>query len=175
MNIRAVRLRRFCRSEKGATFVEFAIIAIPLFLLFFGLLDLGLIFWGGYELYNATADAARLIRTGQAQSSGMSVAQMATQVCSETVILPNCAASIQISVQPFANFAAMTAPNPVGSNGKLNTNFTYTLGNCGEPVLVNAYFEWTLVSPLTRTFFSNLPDGNFLLRAAAVFRNEPFC
>jgi Flp pilus assembly protein TadG len=174
MAARASRWKRFCRCEQGATFVEFAIIAIPLFLLFFGILDLGLIFWTSSALYNATADAARLVRTGQAQSSGMSVGQMAAQVCSEA-LLPNCAASIQISIQPFANFTAMTAPNPIGSNGQLNTNFTYNLGTCGQPVLINAYYEWTLVSPLTRTFFSNLADGNFLLQASAVFRNEPFC
>ena len=49
--------------------VEFAVIAIPFFTLIIGIIEVGLIFWAGYELENATAAAARLVRTGQAQTS----------------------------------------------------------------------------------------------------------
>jgi hypothetical protein len=67
-------LRKFFRKRTAAALVEFAVIAIPFFTLIMGIIEAGLIFWAGYELENATAAAARLVRTGQAQTSGYTIA-----------------------------------------------------------------------------------------------------
>ena len=48
--------------------IEFALLMLPFFILIFGIFDVGLLIWGGLELDNATSEAARLVRTGQAQS-----------------------------------------------------------------------------------------------------------
>jgi Flp pilus assembly protein TadG len=58
------------RGERGATMVEFALIMIPFFVILFGIFEVGFVFWGTFELENATADAARQIRTGQIRSNG---------------------------------------------------------------------------------------------------------
>ena len=83
-------LRNFLRRRRGVAAVEFAIIAIPFFLLIMGIIEVGLIFWAGYELENATAAAARLVRTGAAQNSGYTVAQLQAQLCQNVVIISNC-------------------------------------------------------------------------------------
>src|SRR5664279_4600752 len=62
-----IRLIKVRRNENGAALLEFAIIAVPFLGLIFGMLEVGLIFWAGYELDNATLTASRLIKTGQAQ------------------------------------------------------------------------------------------------------------
>ena len=71
------------RGERGVSMLEFALIALPLFMLIFGILEVGLIFWGTYELDYATWCAARLIRTGQAQTANMTQAQMIAQICGQ--------------------------------------------------------------------------------------------
>ncbi len=106
------RRAHFLRCERGATLLEFAIVALPLFLLIFGIIEIGLIFWAGYELENATAAAARLIRTGQAQNSGWSVAQLQAQLCQNVVILSNCTSSVQLNVQTFSTFGGICSPIP---------------------------------------------------------------
>src|SRR5271170_2595612 len=77
-------------GTRGVSMLEFALIAMPLFILIFGILEVGLIFWGAYELDNATLSAARMIRTGQAQTSGLTQPAMVSQICSSVFILPNC-------------------------------------------------------------------------------------
>ena len=168
------RLRRFIRGRRGASFVEFAIVAVPLFTLIFGIIEVGLVFWASYELENATETAARYIRTGQAQGSGWSVAQLTSQICANVVILANCTSSVQLDVETFSTFGGITAPTPFNNKGALRNDFDYVPGGPGSIVLVTAFYEWPLINPLMTATLGNMSDGNFLLRSSAAFRNEPF-
>ncbi len=107
----ARRLSAFLRARRGVALIEFAVVAIPFFMFIFGIVEVALIFWAGYELENATATAARLIRTGQAQTSGYSISDLKTQLCNNVVILSNCASKVQISVQTSTTFAGLTTPS----------------------------------------------------------------
>lgn len=76
------QLKRFARAERGATALEFAIIGTPFLILFFAVIELGLVFMVSITLQNATDAAARKIRTGQFQTGGAtSKADFKTQVC----------------------------------------------------------------------------------------------
>ena len=167
-------LRDFFRRRTAVTLVEFAVIAIPFFTLIIGIIEVGLIFWAGYELENATAAAARLVRTGQAQTSGYTVDQLRSQLCQNVVILSNCATKVQLSVQTFSTFAGITSPSAVNQNGGLQSNFNYSPGSPGAIVFLVAFYEWPLTTPLTRATLANLGDGNYLLQSSFAFRNEPY-
>ncbi len=168
------RLMSFLGERKGVSALEFALIAPPFFMLVFGILDVALISWAGYELENATVETARLVRTGQAQGAAWTSSQLAAQLCSKVVILANCATAVRLNVQTFSTFGAISMPNPLDQNGALRNDFTYSTGDPGSIVLVTAYYEWTLTNPLTRATLANLSDGNTLLQASAAFRNEPY-
>ncbi len=169
-----LRIVKGSRGTPGVSFLEFAIIALPLFMLLFGILEVGLIFLGQYGLDNATLSAARLIRTGQAQTAGTSQAAMITVICSQATFLPNCTNSLQLNVQNFPNFASVTPPTAT-SSGKLLTSFPYQPGGPATVNLVTSFYEWPLIplfSPLLGTPAHS--DGNFLLQSKAVFRTEPY-
>jgi Flp pilus assembly protein TadG len=169
------RLRAFWTGRKGASFVEFAAVAAPVFLMFFGIIQVGLIFWASFELENATADAARMLRTGQAQT--LSAADFKTKICGETFILAGCASKLQISIQTFpGGFSAMTQPIALDSGRNLLTNLNGDPGQVSgaTDVLLTAYYPWTLIDPLTSAVLSNMAGGAFLLQEAAAFRSEPF-
>ena len=163
------------RGEHGVSMLEFAFVALPLFMFIFGILEVGLIFWGTYELDNATLSAARTIRTGQAQTANMSQTQMIAQICSLTSILSNCTNKLQLNVQSFSSFSAVTAPTALDGNKNLNTTFPYQPGGPSTINLVTSFFEWPLigVSALWPAS-SKLADGNILLQSSAVFRTEPY-
>ena len=59
--------RGFWRNNRGATAVEFGLIALPFLGLIAGLLETGLMMFADSALDQATNRAARMIRTGQAQ------------------------------------------------------------------------------------------------------------
>ena len=61
------RAQAFARDERGATAIEFALLALPFFTLIFAILETSIVFLAGQILDSAVQDASRKIRTGQAQ------------------------------------------------------------------------------------------------------------
>jgi Flp pilus assembly protein TadG len=144
-------LRRFGRDASGASALEFALVALPFILLLFGVLEVGLVYFANFSLENATAQGARLIRTGQAQTGGYDAARFKTEVC-KYLSSPVTCAGLKIDVRHYANFA-------VG----------------GDVVVVRTFYEWELAAKLPKEIgLSNMNNGDRLLVATAAFRNEPF-
>src|SRR5262245_61374441 len=103
---RTVRfLGRFGRAQKGVAAVEFAIIAIPFFLLLYAVIDTGLVFFAQSTLENGVATAARQIKTGQAQTSNMSQTQFRTLICNQIKMLLKCDARLGVDVRRFTSFS----------------------------------------------------------------------
>ncbi len=162
------------RRESGVTLVEFAIVAVPFFLLIFGILQVGFIFWGSYELENATEDAARQIRTGQVAAANMDAAGFKALVCGQVALLGQCSAKLQLDVRSFSNFSqiASNQPAPLDGNGNLQTNYTWNPGGPNSIVLVSTFYEWPLFDGFSSSVLSNMGNGDRLLRASAAFKNE---
>ena len=58
------------RREEGSTAVEFALLSIPFVTFIIGIIEVALLMANASILEGASNDAARMIRTGQAQQSG---------------------------------------------------------------------------------------------------------
>ena len=167
--------RRFWRDrqgERGASLLEFALIAVPFFLLLFGILELGFVFWGTYELENATEDAGRQIRTGQTQNASQS--DFIDLVCSRVTVLSQCSTKLKVDVRTFASFGDIqnNSPVPLDANQELQSNFIWNQGAPRSIVLVSTFYQWPLLTGITSLSLSNMADGARLLRASAAFRNE---
>ena len=179
---RAVRHRRlargirgFGRREDGATAVEFALIALPFFALIFATIETALAFFAGQALETAVINASRTIRTGEAQTQGLTAATFKDAVCAELTYLFNCEAGLYIDVQTYTTFASISLSVPVDTNGNLKTTgYSYTPGHGGNIVVVRAYYEWPVFVNKLGNNLATQPDGTHLLTATAAFQNEPF-
>jgi Flp pilus assembly pilin Flp len=167
-------LKRFGRDQKAATAVEFSLIALPFVALLFAILETALIFLAGQTLETGVADAARLIRTGQAQKDGLVGDTFKAAICAQAGILMSCTGSLKVDVRHYDTFDSLTSPDPVDADGNLKDDFIYDAGHGGDIVVVRAFYEWPTFSKLLGLNFSNLADGNHLLAATAAFKNEPF-
>lgn len=165
---------KLCRDRQGTAALEFALVALPFLVLAFGIMEIGSIFWGNYELDNLTTSAARLVRTGEAQGGKLTQAQMVERICGGAVVLTNCATKLKISVQTFNNFASVAGPAPKDDKGNLQKDFPYQPGGPSQVVLVTSFYEWPLFGPSSIALLSNLADGNRLLQSSAVIQTEPF-
>ena len=166
---------RFLRQSDGATAVEFGIVAVPFLFLIFAMLETALVFLAGQILETATADAARLIRTGQAQSQNFNATSFKTALCSRIVALIDCNSSaFAIDVRTYQSFGAANLNRPVDQNGNYVGTGTYQPGVGGDIVLVRAFYEFPIMLPTFGVSMSDLPNGKRLLAATAAFRNEPF-
>ncbi len=168
------RLGRFRRDKSGASALEFALVATPLILLLFAILQVGLVFFANFTLENAAAQGARLIRTGQAQNQGFDAAAFKNEVCKYMSEMLPCA-KLQLDVRCFDNFSGTEITNPLDSKGNLKTGFSYCPGDGGDVVVVRAFYPWDLPGLLPSIVnLANMNDNNRLLVATVAFRNEPF-
>lgn len=164
------------RRKDGATAVEFALIAVPFFWLLFAIVEIAGISLIQTSLDAAVTETAREIRTGQAQAAGRSAAQFKQRVCDYlTRLMPaNCTTQLFIDARRFADFDSVAAQNPLNGNAIDPTRLTFQTGAASEVVLVRAYYQWKIFTPLFGDFFSNLGTGNRLIVSSTLFRNEPF-
>lgn len=171
-------LRRFARAQRGATAIEFAIIALPFLILLFGIIELGMVFLVSTTLQNATDNAARQIRTGQFQTSGATTKDdFKTLVCnSMTWLSAPCPSKLTVDVQTFADFTTLNAKGQVNAATFDPNNLCWSTGQPGDIVLVRAYYQWDVFTPLLNAALVNMGTGSNkrLIGAATSFRNEPW-
>ena len=171
-----ILLRRGARS--GAAAIEFAVIA-PAFIVFlFGLIETGVIYYFNSTMSNAANDAARMLRTGQAQTQNMTKSQYIAQVCSQMtgmVTAATCTANLQVDMEVSNSFTTANYTNVVNADGSLNiAAMQFNTGNACDTVLVRAFYPWSIMTPLMAPLLHNMPNGQYLMTSAAAFRNEPF-
>ena len=167
--------RRFRTDQSGATAVEFSIVAVPFFALLFAILETALAFFAAQSLETAVANASRLIRTGQAQQSGLTAQTFKDNICAQLNYLMNCSSSLYIDVKTYTTFGSISLGVPKDTNGNLlKVGYTYTPGHGGDIVVVRAYYEWPVFVDKLGNNMSTMPNGSHLLDATAAFRNEPF-
>lgn len=162
---------RFARGERGATAVEFALVAGPFLLLVFGIIELGLVLLVSLTLENAIIDVGRTIRTGQVQSASGTAASFKTAVCAKMSWLgANCNSALSIDVRTYADYATTNASN---LNTIVPTTMAWNPGTAGSIVLIRAYYSWPLITPLLPTGLQNA-NGKRIIYAATAFSNEPY-
>jgi Flp pilus assembly protein TadG len=141
-----------------------------------GILELGLIILVVTTLESATESAARMIRTGEFQTSAANTrADFKTLVCNRMGWLTNqCNANLTVDVRTFNDFQTLAA-NQAMSGAAYNPGAAcFSAGQPGDIVLVRAYFVWPLFAPLLSMALDNMGNGNRLISSATAFRNEPY-
>ncbi len=164
--------RRLAGCRSGASAVEFAMVAVPFLALIFLMLNTAVLYFAQQSLQTATAEAARLVMTGQAQVQNMTAAQFQQQICNNATSMFDCS-GIYVNVQTFSTFAGVTMLNPV-TNGNFNTAMHYSLGNSGDIELIQVFYQWPLFATGLGFNFTNVGGTSNLLTATAAFRNEPY-
>jgi Flp pilus assembly protein TadG len=166
--------RRFARNEKGATAIEFSLIALPFFGLMFAILEIGITFFAQQTLETAVQMSARLIRTGIAQEQNYDATAFKNSICDRVGVLFDCG-KLKIDVRTITTFDSSNPPLPLDQDGNLtDQDFIYTPGSGGDIVLVRTFYEWPSAMKLVYFSLANTGNGNYLMAATAAFKNEPF-
>lgn len=146
-------------------------LAAPVIWLLFAITEVGLVYFATFSLENGVTEAARLIRTGQAQQQGFNADKFHTEVC-KYISAPLQCAKVMVDVRKFANFGSSQLTN-ANADGTVNTGFDPGVG--GDVVVVRAFYDWSVMAKLPRgVAMSNMGNGDRMLVATAAFRNEPF-
>lgn len=168
---------RFRHSENGATAVEFALVAVPLGLVLFAIIEVSLMLAAQHQLQGATDAMARMIRSGIVTAQ-MQEPQFREEFCTQASLLRNCQASINIDIRSAPRFSALAQeiPNPllVGpqSSGEAYQS-SYQPGGPERPSSLIVTYDWEFFGPLD--MFGNLPDLPRTRRISglAIYKNDP--
>lgn len=186
---RRLRMRMRADARKGSAAIEFAFVAPVFFVLLMGTFEAGIMFFAQSALQNGVITTGRLVRTGQTScfttSNGNCVAmtedQFKTQICASAgMLLKNCAGNLILDMRAYAGgFAAVPTDAPLSSNTDsskrtLTATDQFTLGNACDVIIVRAYYQWPVATPVLTWFLVNMAGNAHLLAAATAFRNEPF-
>lgn len=165
---------KLIRDERGATIVEFALVAPAFLALLFAILVTMLVFFAQQALETAGEAAARLIITGQAQQNGWSASQYKTQICKQLPPVLSCS-KLMVDVQTVASFsAASTATPTITYDSSGNPITSYQAGGASDIVIVRLMYLWPTVTGPLGFKLSNKTGNNRLLVATSVAQTEPY-
>jgi Flp pilus assembly protein TadG len=174
--------KHFALCRKGATAVEFALVATPFLALLVALFETALVFFASRVLDEVTEEASRYILTGQAQQANLTQAQFNNYICTSTntaalvSALFNCN-NLMVNVQNYTSFASASTGSPTltfNANGAVANTWTYSPGAAGSIVVLQVMYQWPIVLGPLGFNLSNLSNGKRLLVSTAVFKNEPY-
>jgi Flp pilus assembly protein TadG len=174
------RKSRYGADTRGVTAIEFAMI-MPVFLMgMLVVLESGFMMFTEYVLQTSVQEAARVVRTGQAQKDKMSETAFKDKICRIAGVIMNCSGKVKVYLDAQADFNALgTTPSymDVGDkkvDGTAGTK-SFKCGGPGSAVALIATYDWDFVFPYFMSYFGNM-NSNKTRRVAgfAMFKNEPF-
>ncbi|SCB57932.1 Flp pilus assembly protein TadG [Rhizobium aethiopicum] len=190
------QFRAVARSRDGAAAIEFALLAIPYFVVIFAILETFIAFAAEELVSNAVDTMSRRMRTGQitynlGRTTDMSQTQFRQAFCNEISILISCSTSeaatpskLYLDVQTFATFSAIPTTIPRVSGDRyadINTAaFKYAPGGAGTINMLRAYYRWEIITDLVRPYITTIrpSDGSmptqYLIIATSAFQNEQY-
>jgi len=171
------RLKSLARDTRGATMIEFAILAPIFFAILTALLETSVQFLAAQVLESGVYDANRSIRVGMAQQSGWTADDYKENICDRLYGLFGDCANMHVTVRPIVDFRSADYSIPLDLTCEKDCDWTddevWTPGGSSSVVLVQVYYRYPSV--LQFPYSPNrLLDGHTLMSATTVFRNEPF-
>ena len=177
---RARNFRRLKRDDSGATAVEFAIVVAPFFMFIFCLIGCAFYFFMTNSIEKGLDQAARLVRTGQAVASKMTVDQFRKTICTgagkwvdcnKLKIFAQAADTWSDTLQPMQCLNNTANQDQIMKSSDLIAIYT---GKASQVVIVTTCYKWDFTAKLPFFKFGNSPDGSTMLQAATAFRSEPY-
>jgi len=165
---------RFFANRRGTVAIEFALIALPFFLLVFAIIEVSLSFTAQQVMANTTDDIARQLRTGEIKT--LTLAQLKAMVCSRLLMpAPNCP-DLFVDLHTYATFAAVPTTIPLTSTGDVNsTGFTSDPGGAGTINQLRVFYRWPIFTNLMKPRIESIDGaGKTLLFSSATWKNEPY-
>jgi Flp pilus assembly protein TadG len=175
------RFGAFIKDRKGATAVEFALIATPFLALIAALIQTFLLFFAQSQLESAVRQSGRQILTGQVQSQDASLTQTQAiaafhqKVCNNAAILFTCT-GLMVDVQLASQWSAANTGMPTltyDSNGNVTNTWQFNPGTAGDIVVLRVMYLWPVFFGPIAFNMANQANGSRLIMASAAFQNEP--
>lgn len=186
-------IRTLPRDAKGATIIEFALVAPVFFFVIFCIIELGLLLFSQVALESATMQVSRASSLGGTSNGCDRACTVRRLVEQKTRGLIN-GERVRVEARPLAqgglppapdiclsdpNSIVSCAPNQPfkevnGINGFQGTQDlnNASVGSAGDLVEIRVNYPWRLMIPFLDGIYGQ--DGVVMLSSSTVIKNEPF-
>ncbi|WP_419907708.1 TadE/TadG family type IV pilus assembly protein [Hoeflea sp.] len=180
---------RLRRDENGTAAIEFAVLAIPFFLLVFAIIETCIAFAAENTLNYAVDKLGRELRTGQmtfatGESTDITEDEFRTRLCAEVSMMFACGADVDdrlfVDLQNYGDFASIPTDVPIVAGKLDDSSFDFDPGGASTINVLRAYYNWRVTVDLFRPYIANIKaDGDsqanyFLIVATTAYRNEAY-
>jgi Flp pilus assembly protein TadG len=173
--LRRIGRRLGALGDSGAAAIEFAIVGSTFMLMLLASFEFGYMLFVQSVLDNAARDAARLVRTGQAQGTANPETTFSNLLCNDVGALIGCG-NIVYQAQVFNDWpSAQTAMNTPPTRDK-NGNFVsngFSAGAASQILVVTVTYNYPFFTPWIGGLVGNGNNTAFLM-STVVFQNEPY-
>jgi Flp pilus assembly protein TadG len=152
-------------DTRGATAVEFALLAPVFLIVFLGIFEIGAVMTIQTTLELAVLEVSRFGRTGSIVAGETAQQTAASLVNAYSLGLMD-SSKVVLTVTPYSSFSAMPLRSQAPMDGSQN------FGEGGQPVLYTLSYKWNYFTPLVGKLLSS--SGSTTLISSAVVQNEPF-
>ena len=156
------RLSASAQRQRGASAVEFALVAPLFFLLLFSIVDFGAMMWANLTMQHAVREGARYAVTGQTSLDPNTSAPQRYRAVLEKIH------DSSLGVYDMTNAQVTT-----WVNGSSQPNGAGMFGNAGDIVVIQVTCNWPLLTPVVAAFYK-ATGGKYRFSVAATMRNEAF-
>ena len=177
-------LARFARDRRGATAIEFGLLAIPFFLLVFAILESCISFAAQEVMANATDNTARRLRTGQDKAANVDANSVRKMICDQIqIIVSRDCPGLKIDLRTFDTFAQAAQAGFWIKDGNIELTYSGTKdakqfvvepGRSMSKNMLRVFYAWPVMTDLMAKTMANLDGGKTLHYASAIWQNEPF-
>ncbi len=166
------------KDKAGSAAVEFSLVVLPFMMIMLSTFEVGWFYFANAQTDSATIEAARLIRTGQAQQGGFDKAAFFNKVCPSIEIFGDCNNTLTVEVDTFASYAALAADtSPVicqnDESEKIGA-LAYNPGADRAIVRIRVCLLYNTLNPAIGINISDVAGGKRRIYGSYVFRNEPY-
>lgn len=163
---------RILKDCKGTAAIEFAVIAMPLFIMIVGMIETGLLAFTSAVTEAATREAARQVRTGNVQTAADASAAFRTEFCNNLPAGFACG-TFYFDVRTFPEFASISLP-PVSLDASgVPQGLQFAPGGANAVVSVRVIHPYHFLTPLLGELMGGA-SATVPLISTAVMRTEPF-
>lgn len=168
--------RRFVRNQSGVVAIEYAILALPFFLIVFAIIETGVRYTAQQLLSNSSETIARQFRTGVLIADDITPNQVRDAICTSMEILVKTGCpDLLVDLQHYTTFADVPTQLPLKADGDINsTGFKI---DPGERLTINqlrVFYRWPVMTDIMRDRLSSMPNGKTLLFSTITWQNEPY-
>lgn len=166
-------LRSLSKDRKGSAAIEFAILALPFFVVIFAIAEIAVMYFVDSGLDAALNKAVRQVRVGVAKNGNWDAKKFKEVVCDNLSFSFGCSTKLKVRATVITNMASITKIDPI-TGGSLAVAEDFNLGQSGSYVLIQAYLPWDPTFKLYTISAGKLTDGSYVLGSAELIKNEPF-